>query len=261
MLSHVLGFDGGIGARSEIVDGRYTGRDDGPFTYREGKAERMRELADERGHRPRRLVRLLGLGVRPADAARCRAPGRRQPRRRARPDRARRRAGRSCASSSSDAACSRPSRWSAWASSGPPGARRGGAPQRRGGALMSLHDLTDEQRDIRELARRFADEVVAPQAAAWDREHRFPQEVLTQLGELGLLGVCIPRGARRRRRGLRRLHARDRGALARGRRARRRRSACTSARRRCRSSPTARRSRPSDSSRRWRRATSSGRSR
>ena len=57
---------------------------------------------------------------------------------------------------------------------------------------MSLHDLTDEQRDIRELARRFADEVVAPQAAAWDREHRFPADVLTQLGELGLLGTCIP---------------------------------------------------------------------
>ena len=57
---------------------------------------------------------------------------------------------------------------------------------------MSLHDLTDEQRDIRELARRFSDEVVAPQAAAWDREHRFPKEVLTQLGELGLLGACIP---------------------------------------------------------------------
>ena len=58
------------------------------------------------------------------------------------------------------------------------------------GALMSLHDLTDEQRDIRELARRFADEVVAPQAAAWDREHTFPKEVLTQLGELGLLGAA-----------------------------------------------------------------------
>lgn len=57
---------------------------------------------------------------------------------------------------------------------------------------MSLHDLTDEQRDIRELARRFADEVVAPQATAWDREHRFPTEVLAQLGELGLLGVTIP---------------------------------------------------------------------
>ena len=29
---------------------------------------------------------------------------------------------------------------------------------------MSLHELTDEQREIRDLARRFADEVVAPQA-------------------------------------------------------------------------------------------------
>ena len=57
---------------------------------------------------------------------------------------------------------------------------------------MSLHDLTEEQRDIRELARRFSDEVVAPQAADWDREHRFPKEVLAQLGELGLLGACIP---------------------------------------------------------------------
>ena len=57
---------------------------------------------------------------------------------------------------------------------------------------MSLHDLTDEQRDIRDLARRFADEVIAPQAAAWDREHRFPSDVVTQLGELGLLGVTIP---------------------------------------------------------------------
>ena len=57
---------------------------------------------------------------------------------------------------------------------------------------MSLHELDDEQRDIRALAARFADEVVAPQAAAWDKEHRFPSEVITQLGELGLMGVCIP---------------------------------------------------------------------
>ena len=33
---------------------------------------------------------------------------------------------------------------------------------------MSLAELTDDQREIRDLARRFADEVVAPQAAAWD---------------------------------------------------------------------------------------------
>ena len=30
---------------------------------------------------------------------------------------------------------------------------------------MSLHELTDEQREIRDLARRFADEVIAPHAA------------------------------------------------------------------------------------------------
>ncbi|MDQ6915791.1 MAG: acyl-CoA dehydrogenase family protein [Actinomycetota bacterium] len=57
---------------------------------------------------------------------------------------------------------------------------------------MSDHELTDEQREIRALARRFADEVVAPQAAEWDREHRFPADVLGQLGELGLMGVCVP---------------------------------------------------------------------
>ncbi|HEX7291456.1 MAG TPA: HAD family hydrolase [Conexibacter sp.] len=45
VLAGVLGFDGGIGARSEIRDGVYTGRPHGPFTYREGKAAAMRELA------------------------------------------------------------------------------------------------------------------------------------------------------------------------------------------------------------------------
>jgi len=55
-----------------------------------------------------------------------------------------------------------------------------------------VFDLTDEQREIRDLARRFADEVVAPQAPQWDREHTFPKDVLAQMGELGLLGACIP---------------------------------------------------------------------
>jgi HAD superfamily hydrolase (TIGR01490 family) len=49
MLAHVLSFDGAVGARSEIVEGRYTGRAAGPFTYREGKAQAIRELAAERG--------------------------------------------------------------------------------------------------------------------------------------------------------------------------------------------------------------------
>jgi alkylation response protein AidB-like acyl-CoA dehydrogenase len=57
---------------------------------------------------------------------------------------------------------------------------------------MSLHELTDDQREIRDLARRFADEEVAPAAAAWDREHTFPKQVVEHLGELGLMGVCVP---------------------------------------------------------------------
>jgi butyryl-CoA dehydrogenase len=57
---------------------------------------------------------------------------------------------------------------------------------------MSAHELTDEQREVRELARRFADAEIAPRAAEWDREHRFPVEVFRRLGELGLMGVCVP---------------------------------------------------------------------
>jgi HAD superfamily hydrolase (TIGR01490 family) len=49
LLAHVLAFDGGLGSRSEIVDGRYTGRPAGPFNYREGKVVSMRELAGEEG--------------------------------------------------------------------------------------------------------------------------------------------------------------------------------------------------------------------
>src|SRR4051794_12193575 len=93
-----------------------------------------------------------------------------------------RRAGRSCASSASGWAC-------AW----PPGRRRW--PARwwsEGSCAVSLHELSDEQREIRDLARRFADERIAPQAAEWDRGHTFPRELFSELGELGLMGVCVP---------------------------------------------------------------------
>ena len=57
---------------------------------------------------------------------------------------------------------------------------------------MSLHELTDDQREIRDLTRRFADERIAPFAAGWDRDHTFPRELFAELGELGLMGVCVP---------------------------------------------------------------------
>src|SRR5215210_883876 len=49
VLAHVLVLDGGLGMRSEVRDGVYTGRPAGPFTYREGKAEAIRELAEREG--------------------------------------------------------------------------------------------------------------------------------------------------------------------------------------------------------------------
>jgi HAD superfamily hydrolase (TIGR01490 family) len=49
VLAHVLVLDGGLGMRAEVRDGVYTGRPSGPFTYREGKAEAIRELAVREG--------------------------------------------------------------------------------------------------------------------------------------------------------------------------------------------------------------------
>ena len=52
--------------------------------------------------------------------------------------------------------------------------------------------LNEEQRQIRDTLRAFAREELAPQAAAWDREHRFPREALKKLGQLGALGIVVP---------------------------------------------------------------------
>jgi alkylation response protein AidB-like acyl-CoA dehydrogenase len=57
---------------------------------------------------------------------------------------------------------------------------------------VSLRELSPEQREIRDLAARFADERIVPHAAAWDRDHTFPLELFGELGALGLMGVCVP---------------------------------------------------------------------
>ena len=49
LMAIVLTFDGGVGSVSEVVDGRYTGRPGGPFTYRDGKAQAIAELAAREG--------------------------------------------------------------------------------------------------------------------------------------------------------------------------------------------------------------------
>jgi butyryl-CoA dehydrogenase len=52
--------------------------------------------------------------------------------------------------------------------------------------------LSELQQQIRDLARDFAQERLAPGAAKRDREHLFPREELKEMGELGLLGMLVP---------------------------------------------------------------------
>ena len=51
---------------------------------------------------------------------------------------------------------------------------------------------TADQRAIQTLTRELAEAEIVPHAADWDREHRFPDELLPKLAELGLMGVCVP---------------------------------------------------------------------
>ncbi|MBA2615548.1 MAG: acyl-CoA dehydrogenase family protein [Actinobacteria bacterium] len=53
-------------------------------------------------------------------------------------------------------------------------------------------ELSPEQREIQTLTRELAEAEIVPNAAAWDREHRFPHELIEKLAELGLMGVCLP---------------------------------------------------------------------
>ena len=53
-------------------------------------------------------------------------------------------------------------------------------------------DLTDEQRAVREMARKFADEYIVPVARDNDINERFPGDIIEKMGDLGLLGGPVP---------------------------------------------------------------------
>ena len=53
-------------------------------------------------------------------------------------------------------------------------------------------ELSETQKLIRDTARTFAKNVVAPKARDTDRKEIFPAETYRQMGELGLLGVNVP---------------------------------------------------------------------
>ena len=57
---------------------------------------------------------------------------------------------------------------------------------------MNKYFLTEDQEMIQEMARKFADEVVAPTVTELDRKHLFPEDQIKQLGEMGFLGAEVP---------------------------------------------------------------------
>ncbi|MFO1320124.1 MAG: acyl-CoA dehydrogenase family protein [Burkholderiales bacterium] len=52
--------------------------------------------------------------------------------------------------------------------------------------------LSETHEQIRDVTRRFADDVVRPAAEALDRDERFPGEIYAQMGALGLFGITVP---------------------------------------------------------------------
>ena len=52
--------------------------------------------------------------------------------------------------------------------------------------------LSEEHELLRRSVREFARAEVAPRAQKWDKEERFPHEIIPKLAEMGLLGIRIP---------------------------------------------------------------------
>jgi alkylation response protein AidB-like acyl-CoA dehydrogenase len=57
---------------------------------------------------------------------------------------------------------------------------------------MADFDLTEEQREVRRVVREFAEKEILPHVERYEREARYPLELIAKLPEMGLLGPMIP---------------------------------------------------------------------
>jgi alkylation response protein AidB-like acyl-CoA dehydrogenase len=57
--------------------------------------------------------------------------------------------------------------------------------------MTSQFDLTDDQREIQELARRFTADAITPHAAEWDEKHIFPRDTVKAAAELGFGAIYV----------------------------------------------------------------------
>jgi len=56
---------------------------------------------------------------------------------------------------------------------------------------MSQFDLTDEQRQIQEMAQAFTDDAITPHAGEWDEKHIFPRDTIRAAAELGFGSIYV----------------------------------------------------------------------
>ncbi|PCD03757.1 acyl-CoA dehydrogenase [Sphingomonas spermidinifaciens] len=57
--------------------------------------------------------------------------------------------------------------------------------------MTDQFDLTDDQREIQELARRFTADRITPFASEWDETHHFPRDVVQAAAELGFGAIYV----------------------------------------------------------------------
>ena len=56
----------------------------------------------------------------------------------------------------------------------------------------AAYELTEDQRQIGDLAAEIAQREIAPHIAQWDREHVFPRDLYTKLTAAGIMGLLVP---------------------------------------------------------------------
>src|SRR3546814_4940280 len=57
--------------------------------------------------------------------------------------------------------------------------------------MTDQFDLTDDQREIQALARRFTADRITPNAAEWDEKHIFPRDVIKEAADLGFAAIYV----------------------------------------------------------------------
>jgi alkylation response protein AidB-like acyl-CoA dehydrogenase len=57
--------------------------------------------------------------------------------------------------------------------------------------MTDQFDLSEDQREIQDLARRFTADRISPHAAEWDEKHIFPRDTIKAAAQLGFGSIYV----------------------------------------------------------------------